>query len=426
MYPPVFAEELIKLKTVKVHSAVKLTNNELALLSSNKIGSDRINLPTLARLIGAPGDVLELKRRNIYAPGSKIWKVSQDKSLLKPSERVFYMGGREEHIVGLSYDPASKKIVGTVRIEGSMFSLKSDKPGTVMLVDNLDARNGEVTCETGASMEKQSLSSENILSFKAENALMAVDFLSVVVVDTDNEFMLNKFGNNDFAAVAWIEDMFMAMNVFYERDLALSHLIGDIYLRFGGADPYSAAFGSASGVLDEFAEYWRLNNAAVDRSFTAMLSGKISSNSFSGIAWVDLYCETGYVQGGGQTVGSFSANLIGSSSFYSPQYTAQFVGHELGHNLGSTHTHCYNPPLDQCFNGEAAFGCYSGTQSCPLTGGGHGTIMSYCHANGCGTNQDVFHPTVIANLNNKIATHTPSCLIPVVFEEVVFFDEFED
>jgi hypothetical protein len=85
------------------------------------------------------------------------------------------------------------------------------------------------------------------------------------------------------------------------------------------------------------------------------------------------------------------------------------VGHELGHNFGSHHTHCYSPPIDECFAGEG--GCYGGETSCPAAG--HGTLMSYCHhKSGCGKTQD-FHPRVISHLENDMSYATGVCL----FEE---------
>ena len=88
--------------------------------------------------------------------------------------------------------------------------------------------------------------------------------------------------------------------------------------------------------------------------------------------------------------------------------------HELGHNLGSAHTHCYSPPVDQCYRAES--GCYSGSVSCP--GAGPGTLMSYCNfgaPNGanCGSNQLVFHPTVITRIGQSIAANTPACIVPL-------------
>jgi hypothetical protein len=81
--------------------------------------------------------------------------------------------------------------------------------------------------------------------------------------------------------------------------------------------------------------------------------------------------------------------------------------------MGSSHTHCYNPPVDNCYNGES--GCYSGTPQCPASG--KGTVMSYCHVGGpsgagCGSNQE-FHPTVQALLEGRLATEmADGCIAP--------------
>jgi hypothetical protein len=51
------------------------------------------------------------------------------------------------------------------------------------------------------------------------------------------------------------------------------------------------------------------------------------------------------------------------------------TAHELGHIFGSRHTHCYTPPVDECYGGER--GCYAGPESEPVDGG---SVMSYCQA----------------------------------------------
>lgn len=245
---------------------------------------------------------------------------------------------------------------------------------------------------------------------------------AVVAVDTDNEWMAGK-SNNTSTALTYISSLFTNMNVFYERDTSMRLLVGNVFLRIS-PDPFptqSDAFDS----LNDFGEYWRLNNDAINREFALLLSGQnISANSFSGIAWIDQYCQNGFTQNGGtQTVGSYSINRIGTN--IPTSFSAQFVAHELGHNLGSPHTHCYVPAVDNCYNAEPD--CFSGTPQCPA--GGKGTIMSYCHfgaPNGadCGLNNNEFHPTVISLLDSKILSNFPSCIAPIG-SEIIFENGFE-
>ena len=106
-------------------------------------------------------------------------------------------------------------------------------------------------------------------------------------------------------------------------------------------------------------------------------------------------------------------------------FDVRVIAHEIGHNAGSPHTHCYSPPVDQCFNAQS--GCYSGTPSCPP--GGSGTLMSYCHFSppngaGCGSNLIEFHPTVVSLFAGFIAGHTPGCVEPLAADEI-FSDDFE-
>jgi hypothetical protein len=182
-----------------------------------------------------------------------------------------------------------------------------------------------------------------------------ISYQAVVAIDTDSEW-LDGFGDDTDEALDWITDVFLAMNVFYERDVETRLLIGDVILRTG-SDPYSPN-PDTFAKLNEFGEFWMDNMDDVDRQFAAMFSGRnIGAGSFSGIAWINQYCDYGRsINGGTAVAGSYSYNAIGASR--TAANTAIFVGHELGHNLGSPHTHCYSPPVDQCYNAEG--GCYTG------------------------------------------------------------------
>ena len=122
---------------------------------------------------------------------------------------------------------------------------------------------------------------------------------------------------------------------------------------------------SSSTALNEFVTYWNTNRTGVPRSTAHMLSGRSLGG---GIAYLNALCSSvGY---------GVSGNLAGvaPTNISTTYWDFMVVTHEIGHNFGSPHTHCYSPPVDQCYASES--GCYSGPTSVPPE---KGTIMSYCH-----------------------------------------------
>src|SRR4029079_6150101 len=104
---------------------------------------------------------------------------------------------------------------------------------------------------------------------------------------------------------------------------------------------------------------------------------------------------------------------------------ARTVGHEIGHNFGSPHTHCYSPPIDNCYNAEP--GCYSGNPSCPASTtingvtGVTGTIMSYCHVSGLANCDSslVFHQRTLDLINPIVASKVGVCIFPLATNPTV-------
>ena len=259
---------------------------------------------------------------------------------------------------------------------------------------------------------------------------------ALVAVDTDTTFMTRRFSGDPVQATAWIADLFAQMNLMYQRDLDVNLLQGMTFLRTS-SDPFANADTSAtSAMLNEFGTYWQNNyssgGSAVTRAFAMLLSGNSStSNSASGIAWVNSYCQTA------SSGGSYSVNQIFWGSGVGVASSAFIVGHELGHNFGARHTHCSDAntgalastnTIDQCFRAES--GCYSGAVSCPVSGPGapKGSVMSYCHTNApnganCGQNVQQFHPTHITQLRNRVAANTPGCLTLIV--DLIFANGFQ-
>lgn len=391
-----------------------------------------LQLPSVDAHLETPGKPLEFRRYDPFAAGARVHRVSADGvTKIDPRERHYFIAHRLDEGVGIAIDPKTGEISGYAargdsRVELSGFTgigvevttVTEPEDATAQCSTTVDGQPADVQAEL-AAVADQPFSSQS----EAPQG-STLSFQAVVAVDTDTEWMSGK-GNDETTAMNWITDLFLAMNVFYERDVETRLLIGEVYLRF--SDNYTVSGSDRLGQLYEFGHYWKNNMSAVDRDFAAMLSGRgISGGSFSGIAWLNQYCNKG-ATGSNGTYGSYSYNAIGSSR--TAATTALFVGHEIGHNMGSQHTHCYSPAVDQCYNAES--GCYTGTPSCPV--GGKGTVMSYCHMGGasganCGSSKQEFHPTVQALLENRLAANSPNCIAPFtaeVEEEIIMTSSFE-
>jgi hypothetical protein len=395
----------------------------------------------------APGDRQAVRFRllKVYADDARVWVIDGGIAKEVPrSSRVHLSGVSLDHpavSVVLSIDPESRSIRGVVSGPYENYRLKEiegsgSKRHQLVDVDDL-AADFDQQLRYACGFDEMDWREEEIdAGLKLQQSVVVAESSPlrqvVVAVDTDNEFNYLKFDNNTAAAEDWIADLFAEITALYERDLSLRVLKGDTILRRDldappqyDDDPYSATGSPAnSAQLSEFGSYWSAHMSHIDRAFAVFLSGKSSSsNSSSGIAWLDGYCETQSVGGG------YSVSQVFLAGWIPVSYDAQIVAHELGHNLGSPHTHCYIPPIDNCYACED--GCYSGTVSCPS--GGSGTLMSYCHfedpinpsctAN-CGSNLHQLHATVAALMETKVAENYPSCVTDAA-GGLLFIDGFE-
>lgn len=384
---------------------------------------------------------MRFTRFDVYAPGARLIEVRADgEHALPRSPRTHLIGITADRSASamLAFDPGFVRVAGSGTGPDGDFELVIEDRGGTLGVGAIAAVDA---LPTGVAL--QFLSRDDALPTGRPGPgpiALALGSIrapaggaprgAVVAIDTDNEFLDLRFNNNTAAALAWIGDLIATMNVMYVRDVDVLLLQGTTFLRTS-PDPYVVTNSPASSAnLDEFGNYWESNYAAIPRTFAVLLSGKSpSGNSASGIAWLNSYCNE---QSFG---GSYSVNQVFTNQAIPASSSASLVGHELGHNFGAAHTHCTDVStgadptgintIDQCFAGEAAQGCYAGPTSCPTSGPGHpaGTVMSYCHINGCGQNVEQFHPTHIAVLNALIAANTPSCLLPNA--ELIFADGFE-
>lgn len=432
------------------HSLV-LGEAELRALADAAMG-ERLALASLRTGL-SKSSRLELRRIDLRAPGTATRLMGGP--VLAPSKRRFFLAADGDAGLGLVYDPGDGSLRGLLNQHGEQYRIRSTgaAPGGGLALQLTplarDASERIFRCELDGSRQPASavatappLPSLNGLPKGADPIYQAT-----VAVDTDNEFLANKFGNDTTAAADWIEEMFLFMNVIYERDLQMRLLQGDTILRPSTtADPYSDG-----NDLGEFSTFW-LNDPQlrqIDRAFVILLSGQgVGANSFSGVAWLNQYCVN-TPDFPGQNFGSFSFNGVGSASFIDPAFVAGGVGHEIGHNLGSRHTHCERLAnggtnfVDHCYNENFFDDCYAGPTECVADG--VGSLMSYCHAPPDGffagdagpppgsncTNSDEFDPLIIAKLLELIEANNPECIAD--FEgmpdpdpdDLIFDDGFE-
>jgi hypothetical protein len=196
---------------------------------------------------------------------------------------------------------------------------------------------------------------------------------------------MDAFLANTFAVWGTISQM-------YERDADVKLALSYLRVWMTSADPYSYVGGAIDG-LREFETYWRANHnpgqpAFVDRNLAHLRSGR-------GVgAWAEVGVLCSYQYGF-----SISGGQGWPTGFW---HDICFVGHEIGHNFDAIHTHCFNPPLDQCATDP---GCNQ-TVDCSTT---PSTIMSYCH-NCPGAYSNILAEFAPANVTRIRAEIDASCL----------------
>jgi Metallo-peptidase family M12/IPT/TIG domain len=393
----------------------------------------------------APGERADvvLTRHEVYAPGAKVYRVEGGKTTEVPRSRLAFLWGTAEDDpdtrVFAAVDPDDEQLDGfalSAKATHEIHPLGSAKLGVAVpgvrqyLVAPPEVfleqagQSPTWTCgQNGAPLpfllNQETVphldggladSSGSLGSLGSLDKAITTLHTAVLAIDTDKELLSIKFGNNTTTAGNYVASLIAQMNVIYQRDLLIQLMQGNTFLRVG-SDPWTQPSTGGANVnqLNEVSTYWSTTNDGITRAFVAMLSGKGGSGA-SGIAWVPgSLCSHAYGVSFSQVYTSGTSPSFGD---------VLVVAHEIGHNFGSPHTHCYNPPIDTCYNGEAANGCFSGSPSCPAptTINGvtnvKGTLMSYCHILGGCTSSLVFHPTTVAKIQPLIQSAVNSCIFP--------------
>lgn len=374
-----------------------------------------------------------LTRHEIYAPDARIWKIDKGRRTEVPRSKLAFFWGTAEGDEGtwvlVSVDPDSRQVQGFASQSGKVHHLrpwkeaggKAAAPQELVIAQAdffFEEAGGKPKWDCGQGVRQASLA---FLESAQEAATAptsppvepifapAITSLhtATLAVDTDNEFMLQKFNNNSTAATSYIANLIASMNIMYERDLKIRLLQGTTFLRPSTtADPYSATTSTSTGLSELMTEWSRSTYTSIPRALTMMLSGRSpSAYSAAGIARLSALCSRS---------GGYSFSQVFKFAADTSTYDSSLVGHEIGHNFGSPHTHCYSPPIDTCYSGE----CYSGATSCPATTvingvSARGTVMSYCHLLGGCSAAEVFHQRTIDLLNPVIESSVNTCIFPL-------------
>jgi hypothetical protein len=196
------------------------------------------------------------------------------------------------------------------------------------------------------------------------------DYQAVIAIDSDYEFFL--LFDDTGAATEYLTTTIGNVSELYFRQFGVSLAISSISLYTTADDPWNAPnphSGATADVLCEFSSFWQSNRPVKNypRNAALFFTGK-NSNDISGQAWLSSLCSY-TAKPSSCPYGGYGIIVPTKRSWLDNNTTA----HELGHVFGSPHTHCYTPPIDQCFSGEN--GCYAGPESTP---DGGGSVMSYC------------------------------------------------
>lgn len=328
---------------------------------------------TLGRAASSFGDDLELKAIDVFARDASIvvhGGGGRDRMEAAPGTAYFAgtLAGTPNSFAFLSVDEKGS-VRGLVARDGQAWSITQQgaTPEVTPIEAPQAAHGSDQAFECGtadgvpADLAVPAPAAGGVERTASIDGVRVVD----VAVETDAEFF--DLFDSTAEAIAYVGDLFAATSAIYLRDVSTVVRVSHLSLWPGttGSDPWSAA--STSAGLNEFQSYWNSNRTSIPRTTAHFLSGKRLGG---GIAYVGVLCWSYYAYG-------LTASLNGAVSTTNPSlyWDLLAVSHEIGHNFNSPHSHCYSPPVDECYSGQS--GCFSGTANVPTNGGG--SIMSYCH-----------------------------------------------
>ncbi len=345
----------------------------------------------------APGiqGTLVLKRFEVLVPDARVTVTGADGDSSMPFPSIAHFSGKLEGEPDSSvYVSAQQdRLVAFVRSSAAMAYVGPSEGTNAYVVRTAESPANQALAATPWSCGTEELPAGLTANAGPTYPLPLAPLTGLkqaaVRVETDQE-LLAKFGGDVSKMAAYVATLYGAINVIYERDLALHLAVAEVHA-WTMADPYVGP--TTLDQLNQLGDWWHTNRppASYPRAMVHLVSGVSVSG---GIAWVSVLCSGDFPANGSHYGGAYGVTQV-YGTYPSLAFWDQLaVAHEMGHNAGSPHTHCYGPPIDMCYSGES--GCYVGPTSVPPE---KGTIMSYCHLIGPGYYNNVnliFHARCIS------------------------------
>lgn len=199
-------------------------------------------------------------------------------------------------------------------------------------------------------------------------------YIAELAIDADFDYysLLTFQSQPDPAAAvqAHIENIVNAVNVQYERDVSIRHVLSGMIIRTAEPDPYfktcigglnEDAACTTSGqciggrcamdaemLLLQFANEWRFDQPAIRRDLAQLFTGKTLDGSTIGIAYLGSVCVT-----------STQYSLVESNCFGCASFACKtdLSAHEMGHSWGAGH----------CGGLDCVPACPDHTMNCEIT-----------------------------------------------------------
>ena len=330
---------------------------------------------------------VDLYRVNIRSKYSKL--LSPEGEVSRTNKMVFYRGvvrGDHGSIVSLSVINNDVRLGifdrdGVYRVTPADF--KSDNYALW-----IDESTQEKDFECGSSGEYYLGTTQHYELSESSNSDKSQKALSDIVqvyVECDRELYIDKGGFS--GAEAFVSDLFAEIIALYANE-NINMEVSDIFV-WSSNDPYRGNSNLAS-VLPLFGQ--NTQNDFNGQIATLLKGNTTSSCSISGLAWVDVLCNS---YNSNQHSGPYNVNqgvgycpLNSNPTSLFDALDVSLVAHEIGHNIASPHTHgcCWGPngnqAIDQCPGSNQS--CTTGAAaSCSeisgLPSSEIGTIMSYCN-----------------------------------------------